>query len=42
MTQVKEIALPLIKDSKDKKVTADKPDILDSVPMQLMVLLVLA
>jgi hypothetical protein len=30
MTQVKEIALPLIKDSKDKKVTAGKPDILDS------------
>jgi hypothetical protein len=30
MTQVKVITLPPIKDSKDKKVTADKPNILDS------------
>jgi hypothetical protein len=30
MTQVKEITLPPIKDSKDKKVTTDKPNILDS------------
>jgi hypothetical protein len=30
MTQVKEIALPPIKNSKDKKVTTDKPNILDS------------
>jgi hypothetical protein len=29
VTQVKEIRLPPIKDSKDKKVTADKPNILD-------------
>jgi hypothetical protein len=29
MTQVKEITLPPIKNSKDKKVTADKPNILD-------------
>jgi hypothetical protein len=29
LTQVKEIALPPIKDSKDKKVMADKPNILN-------------